>query len=64
MYCKSVKNIYFGLRFGLLNTMNTYLRKRIHVVWGGINSSKCVFIEFAIPNLYLIHFAIQKSLIN
>ena len=43
--------IYFTLRFGLVNTINTYLSLRILAVWGWFFSLKCELIEFAIPNL-------------
>ena len=44
--------IYFTLRFGLVNTINTYLSLRILAVWGWLFSLKCELIEFAIPNLF------------
>ena len=52
-------DIYFRLRFGLVNIINTYLMIRISLVSLGILSLKCVLIEFAIPNLGLIYFYIS-----
>ena len=49
------------LRFGLVNTLNTYSRLYIRFVRVGIFSFKCVLIRFAIPNLSLIYLIYQKS---
>ena len=35
-----IRNIYFRLRFGLVNTTNAYLRLKIRVLQGGIFSLK------------------------
>ena len=43
-------NIYLRLIFGVVNTINTYLRLKIRDVWQ-ICSLKGVLIELAIPNL-------------
>ena len=46
--------MHFRLRFGLANAINT-------AVWMEIYNFKCIEIEFAIPNLSLNDFCIQKS---
>ena len=47
------QNVYFRLRFGLVNTFNsTYLRLKI-VLLGEVFSFICAFIEFAIPDLFV-----------
>ena len=55
--------MYVTLRFGLVNTINTFLRLKVHVGCGvGLFSLNYISIEFAIPNLSLIYFLYQKSL--
>ena len=43
-------NKYFKFRFGLVNTINTYLRLKYRVVCGKIYNLKSVIIEFVVPN--------------
>ena len=51
-----IKNLYFIFRFGLLNSINTYLRLKIHLACGKLFSLKRVpNNEFTIPNLSLIY---------
>ena len=53
-------NIYFRLRFGLVNAISDYLRLNIRVVClGNFNPYvKCLLIEFVIPNLRRIYFSV------
>ena len=52
-------NIYFRLRFGLVNLINAYLSLKSNVVrWEYLFLNVCVIIELAIPNLIQIRFAI------
>ena len=60
----NLKNIYFSLRLGLVNTINTYLRLISCLVQGEICSLKYIFIEFAIPNLSLIYCCILEIFIT
>ena len=59
-------NMYFRLRFGLANSINTYLKLKIRVVRGGdIINLKCILIKFTIPksesDLYLYISKLYKS---
>ena len=53
-------NIYFRLRFVLVNLIKTYLRLKNCVVLKNMFSFKGVLIEFAIPNLSLIYFCVSE----
>ena len=54
--------IYFRLRFGLKNLLNTYQRFKNPVVYGeGIFILKYLWIGIVIPNLNVIYFYIQKT---
>ena len=35
LYLENNRNIYFRLKFGLAILINTYIRLKIRVVWGG-----------------------------
>ena len=53
-------DIYFRFRFRLVNTLKSYLRFKIRVMWGIIFSLLCELVEFSIPNIYLICFCISE----
>ena len=57
----NLNNIYFKLRFLLVNTINTYQRFKFNILWWGMLSLKCVSNKFAIPNLSFLFFVYHKS---
>ena len=55
-------NKYFEFRFGLVKTINTYLRLKYRVVCGKISNLKSVLFEFTLPNPSLILFFYNRNL--
>ena len=50
-------NIYFKIKFSLVNTINTFINVKVRIVWGKFFSHKSVLIEVPItPNRSLIYF--------
>ena len=57
-----MQNRYLRLRFGLVNTICTYLGFKFRAVLGGIFYLLCVVIEFTIHKLSPIYFYIPETL--